>query len=583
MKRTAFRTTGMLAVAALVAVFGGVPTAVADDAKVTLCHATDSSANPYVVKTVSESSIFNNGIVPNGHGAHTGPIFNAAGGKKQAHWGDIIPAFGTYGGLNVDDGLGGIGMSWLGRDCKKPPPLQPPSAPSILVQKFATLNDPNHNGRVDAGETISYSFEVTNTGGPTLTGITVADPMLGSALVTCSPSTLLYDATAACSTIGTYIVTQANIDAGTAITNVATATGTPVGGGGPVKDTGDATVSLRAVPGISVVKTATLNDPNHNGRVDAGETIGYSFVVKNTGNVTLTGITVTDPMLGSALVSCSPSELPPGATAACSTIGTYIVTLTDVQEGQPITNTATAKGWTSDDNSVTARGTASTPTQKPTQQGGGSTEPVLTTPSDPARITLSATVNNHFGGKAKVSDFTLTATGRLAPAAAAQNSFTPLAVSGTTPISFSGITGAADITNAAVPAGTYALSVSALPQGYSKSIWACHGGEQSGAEFTVRLGQSARCNITILDSAASVIPTVVTPVLAGEVVTAPPTKVPTKVVKGAVVPKAPVVAPNKVTQLAFTGAETVPLGLSGLIVLLLGVGLILVSRRMATD
>ena len=53
-----------------------------------------------------------------------------------------------------------------------------------------------------------------------------------------------------------------------------------------------------------------------------------------------------------------------------------------------------------------------------------------------------------------------------------------------------------------------------------------------------------------------------------------PAKVPIKVVKGAVVTRAPVVAPTKVTQLACTGAETVPLGLSGLLALLLGVGLI---------
>ena len=56
--------------------------------------------------------------------------------------------------------------------------------------------------------------------------------------------------------------------------------------------------------------------------------------------------------------------------------------------------------------------------------------------------------------------------------------------------------------------------------------------------------------------------------------TVQPAKVPIKVVKGAVVTRAPVVAPTKVTQLACTGAETVPPGLSGLLALLLGVGLI---------
>ncbi len=64
-----------------------------------------------------------------------------------------------------------------------------------------------------------------------------------------------------------------------------------------------------------------------------------------------------------------------------------------------------------------------------------------------------------------------------------------------------------------------------------------------------------------------------------EVVTVQPAEVPTQVDKGAVVTEATVVAPAKVTQLAFTGAETVPLGLSGLFALLLGAGLVATARR----
>jgi len=224
-------------------------------------------------------------------------------------------------------------------------------------------------------------------------------------------------------------------------------------------------------------------------------------------------------------------------------------------------------------------------TYVPSGGGGGGTQPVTTSSASPARITLSATVENHFGGKAKVSDFILTATGlQLAPAAAAQNVFTPLAEVGTTPISFSGKTGDAAITNAVLPAGTYSLSLSALPQGYSKSAWDCTGGAQSGADLTVGAGQVVKCNITILDSAASVTSTVVTPVVTTVI---PP--VVTPVVKGRVTTKAPVTvdapvaAPAQVTELAFTGAETLPLSLSGLLALLLGAGLILVSRRRATD
>src|SRR5881227_2712332 len=65
------------------------------DASVTLCHATASVTNPYVEKTVPANAIQNRIFGPNGHGGHTGPIFDPNGGKGQPAWGDIIPPF-TY-------------------------------------------------------------------------------------------------------------------------------------------------------------------------------------------------------------------------------------------------------------------------------------------------------------------------------------------------------------------------------------------------------------------------------------------------------------------------------------------------------
>lgn len=72
--------------------------------RVTICHSTQPQPsngngqgpqnNPYVRQTVNQSSIFNN---PNGHNYHDGPIFNNSG---QNYWGDIIPPFGNYAGLN---------------------------------------------------------------------------------------------------------------------------------------------------------------------------------------------------------------------------------------------------------------------------------------------------------------------------------------------------------------------------------------------------------------------------------------------------------------------------------------------------
>ena len=68
-----------------------------------------------------------------------------------------------------------------------------------------------------------------------------------------------------------------------------------------VSDDDTATVPLPKAASISLVKTATLHTDvvAPDDRADAGDKISYAFTVKNTGNVTLTGITVTDPLTGS--------------------------------------------------------------------------------------------------------------------------------------------------------------------------------------------------------------------------------------------------------------------------------------------
>jgi uncharacterized repeat protein (TIGR01451 family) len=71
-------------------------------------------------------------------------------------------------------------------------------------------------------------------------------------------------------------------------------------------------------PSIMLTKTATLDNaivvPNTVS--NPGDTITYTFSVQNTGNVTVTNINMTDPLLPG--LSCTIDSLAPGVTASCA-------------------------------------------------------------------------------------------------------------------------------------------------------------------------------------------------------------------------------------------------------------------------
>ncbi len=192
----------------------------------------------------------------------------------------------------------------------------------ITLDKFA---DPAGTG---AGSTIRYWFVMTNTGNVTLTNVGVVDPKVGP--VTCSVTTIAPTVTTTCSKL--YTLTQADVDAGV-INNTATASGTPpVGAVVSATDSNAATITRS--PAITLDKQA--GTPSG---ASAGSTILYSFVVTNTGNVTLNPISVTDPKVGA--ITCPVTNLAPAATTTCTK--SYPITQADVDSGH-VANTATATG-----------------------------------------------------------------------------------------------------------------------------------------------------------------------------------------------------------------------------------------------
>lgn len=61
-----------------------------DNHKVTICHATNSNTNPYLVIDVDIAS---SGYLKAGHNGHEGPIWYDGAKDAKVKWGDIIPSY----------------------------------------------------------------------------------------------------------------------------------------------------------------------------------------------------------------------------------------------------------------------------------------------------------------------------------------------------------------------------------------------------------------------------------------------------------------------------------------------------------
>ena len=239
-----------------------------------------------------------------------------------------ISCTGTYTVTQADLDAGKVDNTATA-DSNQTPPVQGSAtvngrqSPALDIKKSVT-----ETSYSKVGDVLHYTIVATNTGNVTLTGVTVSDPKLGTLVCNpVQPATLAPKATISCT--GTYTVTQADLDAGK-VDNTATADSnqTP-----PVQ--GSATVNGRQSPALGIEKKADTASYN-----EAGDVLHYTIVATNTGNVTLTGVTVSDPKLGTLVCNpVQPATLAPKATISCT--GTYTVTQADLDAGK-VDNTATA-------------------------------------------------------------------------------------------------------------------------------------------------------------------------------------------------------------------------------------------------
>lgn len=224
--------------------------------------------------------------------------------------------------------------------------------PGVTLEKVGVvqMDIEGPDDRVDDGDQIVYTFTVTNTGNVTLSGLSINDPdvtISGGPLASLAPNSS--DST---TFTGTYTLTQDDIDSGS-FTNTATVSGLDPHET-PVSDEDGDTQILTAAPAIEIEKTGVVNrdvvEPND--RIDAGDTITYTFAVTNTGNVTLNNIQVADQASGVTVTGNPIPSLAPGETESTTITGSYVITQADLDQGDK-SNTASVTGTDPNSTEVT--------------------------------------------------------------------------------------------------------------------------------------------------------------------------------------------------------------------------------------
>ncbi len=228
-----------------------------------------------------------------------------------------------------------------------PIPDTPPSAvtvPASAAHGLTLTKNSTTKLVTAAGQIVSYTFAVKNTGNQTLTNLTVTDAFTAhpnpGLTVTCPVTTLAASGGSTVCT-ATYTVTQADVDAPSKVLeNTATAHATsPDGSVDSITTTLD--IPTAQAPALAIVKSADKGSVS-----SVGEVIEYTFVVTNTGNVSLGTITVADTMTAPAVeldapVSCPSTTLAPGVSMTCT--ASYSVKQVDLDVGRVI-NSAIATG-----------------------------------------------------------------------------------------------------------------------------------------------------------------------------------------------------------------------------------------------
>ena len=190
------------------------------------------------------------------------------------------------------------------------------TAVNVISPAIEVAVTPNQT-TVYSGQVVTYTYQITNTGDITLTAVTVVDDNGtpgdgGDDLIVCAGITLAAEATTSCSCSATR--TQTTI-------SIVTVTGKD-----PLDNdvTGSDSTAVNVIsPAIEVAVTPSQTT------IHSGEVVTYTYQITNTGDITLTNVTVVDDngtpgKSDDDVTVCADMTLTAGATQNCSRSMTLI-------------------------------------------------------------------------------------------------------------------------------------------------------------------------------------------------------------------------------------------------------------------
>ena len=171
-------------------------------------------------------------------------------------------------------------------------------APDLTITKTG-------DGTINSTDTATFTITVSNTGTGTAYGVTVSDPLPGSA-------TLTWTSSAGTISGGTLTDAIGNLAAGGTVTIHVSAV-TPAGYSGTLADTATATASNNSPASVSASATDIVQAPDltitktGNGPITSPATATFTITVSNTGAGVAYGVSLSDPLPDSATLTWTTS------------------------------------------------------------------------------------------------------------------------------------------------------------------------------------------------------------------------------------------------------------------------------------